>query len=77
MLKFILHNIQGRELCHHDFMKFVFKIVMCQDICEQMCFKLGMMLSTTEQFDSSLNDLDVHSRSQGYGKGRTCAVIHL
>ena len=27
------------------------------------------------QFDSSLNDLDVHSRSQVYGKCRTYAVI--
>ena len=27
------------------------------------------------QFDSSLNDLDVLSRSQGYEKARSCAVI--
>ena len=29
------------------------------------------------QFDSSLNDLDVHSRSQGYGKARAYVVILL
>ena len=28
----------------------------------------------TLQFDFGLNDLDVHSRSQGYGKARTCGV---
>ena len=51
---------------------------MCQDTCETTYFKLGMMLNITKlQFDSSLNDLDVHSRSQGYGKATTCAVIVL
>ena len=29
----------------------------------------------TLQFDSSLNDLDAHSKSQGYGKARACAGI--
>ena len=29
------------------------------------------------QFDSSLNDLDVHSRTQGHGKARSCAVSLL
>ena len=37
--------------------------VMCQDTCEPICTKLGMMLDTTKPFDSNLNDFDVHSRS--------------
>ena len=29
--KFSLHsNIQGRDLCWYDFMKYMFKIIMCQ-----------------------------------------------
>ena len=51
---------------------------MCQDICEPVRFKFGMVLNTTRlQFDYSLNDFNIHSRSQVYGKGRTCAVILL
>ena len=66
---FILHVQYSRgELCWRDFMKYTFNIVMCQDICEPICFK---------QFDSCLNDLDVNSRAQGYGKSGTCAVILL
>ena len=34
-------------------------------------------LHYTLQFDSSLNDLDVHLRSQGHGQARTFAVILL
>ena len=26
---------------------YTFSIVMCQDTCERLCFKLGMMLNTT------------------------------
>ena len=33
-----------------DFMKYTFNIVMCQDICEPTCFKLGMMLNTTKLY---------------------------
>ena len=70
-------NTQGRELCWHDFIRYMFNIVMCQDTYELICFKLGMMLDTTKLYssDSSLNDLDVYSRSQSYRKARTCAVI--
>ena len=50
-------------------MNYVSDIVMCQHTYEPICFKLGMMLNTTKlQFDSSLNDFDVHPRSQGSGK---------
>ena len=41
-------NIQGKELCGHDLMKYRFSIVMCQDACERICFKLGMMLNETK-----------------------------
>ena len=55
----------------------MFNIVLCQDTCEVICFKLGLILKHDEalQFDSSLNYLDVHTRSQDYGKAGTCAVI--
>ena len=41
-------NIQGRELCWRDSMKFMLSIVTCQNICEAIRFKLSMMLSTTK-----------------------------
>ena len=62
------------------FLKYAFNIVMCQDtdIGELICCKFGMMLHTAKlQFDSSFNDFDVHLRSQGYRKSRTCAVSLL
>ena len=31
----------------------------------------------SQEFDSSLNELDVHLRSQGYKKARACAIIIL
>ena len=72
-------NIQGRELCWRDFMKYTFNLVLCWGTCEPTCFKLGMKLSTTKLHSliNSLNDLDVHSRWKGYGKANTCAVILL
>ena len=47
---FCTSNVQGREVCRHDFMKYTFNIVMCQDTCELICFKLGMMLYTTKLY---------------------------
>ena len=41
-------NIQGRELCWCDLMKCTISIIMCQDTCELICFKLGMILNTTK-----------------------------
>ena len=35
---------------------------MCQNTCELICFKFGMMLSTTEMY--SMNDVDVYSGLQ-------------
>ena len=43
---FCTSNIQGKEL----FMKYTSNIIMCQDTCEPICFKLGMMLNTTELY---------------------------
>ena len=51
----------------------MFNIIIRQDTCGLICFKLGMMLNTARVY--SLNEHDVHSRSQGYGKARTCAII--
>ena len=44
------HNIQERKLCWCDFMKYMFNIVMCQDTCEPICFKLWMILDTTKLY---------------------------
>ena len=61
-----------------DFMKYTFSIIMFQETCDTICFKLGMMLNISKlQFDSSLNDFDVHSRSHSYGKGRTYVKLHV
>ena len=66
---FCISNFKGQELCWCDSMKYTFSIIMCPDTCELICFKLDMMLNTTELlFGSSLNDIEVDSRSQGYGK---------
>ena len=37
---FCTHNIQGRELCSYDCIKYMFYIVLRQDTCELICFKL-------------------------------------
>ena len=62
-------NIQGRELCRRDFMKYMCNFVVCPDTFEQFCFKpwYGAKHYCTLQSDSSLNELDVHSRSQDCG----------
>ena len=53
LLKLMLHlfcssNIQRREICCRNFMKCMFSIIMCQDTCQVICFKPGMMLSITK-----------------------------
>ena len=47
---FCTSNIVGRELCWHDFIKYTIKIVMCQDTCEPICFRLGVVLNTTKLY---------------------------
>ena len=49
------------------------------DNWELICFKLGVMpdMIKTLELYSSLNDLDLHSRSQDYGKARICVVSLL
>ena len=44
---FFTNHIQWRELGRHDFMKYTFNIVMCQDTCELICFKFDVMLNIT------------------------------
>ena len=62
-------SVNDLDFCWHDFEEYAFHILQCWDTSELICFKLGMMLNTTKlQFDSSLDDHDVHSRSQGYGE---------
>ena len=52
LLKFMLNlfctnTFQARELCGRDFIKYRINIVLCQDTCQLICFKLGMILDTT------------------------------
>ena len=89
-------NIQGRELRWRDFMKYAFSIVMCQDTSElytkfiaQCRTPVNRFVSNFAwcwhyeilQFDSSLKDLDVYSKSQGYGKVELvqsfCLIVKL
>ena len=49
--RFSLHKyFQGRELCWFDCMKYTFYTALCQDNCEPICFKIGMMLKTTKLY---------------------------
>ena len=43
------HNIQGRKL-YCDFTEYMFNITICQDTCELICFKLALMLNTTNLY---------------------------
>ena len=47
-----------------NFMKYSFNIGQHLDT-KEMCFKLNMSLDMTLHFHTSLNDLDLHSKSQG------------
>ena len=54
-LKFMLNifcigKIEGRELDWCDFVEYTFNIFLCQDTCELICFKLGMMQDTTKLY---------------------------
>ena len=44
---FCTNNIQGRELCCCNCVKYTFHIILCQDTCEAICFKLDIMLNVT------------------------------
>ena len=50
LILFCANTTQGRELCWHDFKKYMFDMVMCQDTCEPISFELGMMLNTTDLY---------------------------
>ena len=47
---FCTSNIQGTELCWCDVKKYTIDIVLCQDACELICFKLGIMLDTAKLY---------------------------
>ena len=72
-------SIQGIELCWHDFMKYTFSIVTCQDTCERICLKLSIKQNTTKLYMLIWVWLTLMftQESQGYEKARTCAVILL
>ena len=70
---------QGRPHNFGDFAKILYKIGLRFEAYELVSFKLGMKpeMPKALHFDTSMNDLDLHSRSQGYEKFRTHAVIVL
>ena len=73
---FCTSNIQGRDLCLHDFIKYAINIVHCWDTCKPIYFKLGMMLHTTKLY--SLISVGINSLfTQGHRRARTCVVILL
>ena len=76
---FCTRNNQGRELCWHDFMKYTFNIVPCQDTWEPICFKLGMMLNMTKHYNliAVWKTLIFTQGQRVVGKVRTCAVVVL
>ena len=47
---FCANDIQGRKLCWHDFIKYTYNIIMCQDTCEPVYFKLSMMLNISRLY---------------------------
>ena len=56
----------------------IFNIDLSSDTPELISFKLGMMIDMTAlHYDTSLNDLDLYSRSQGYEEAGTFAIILL
>ena len=58
---FYISNIQGRELCWHDSVKYTVNVVPCLDASNPIYFKLGMMLDRTKlQFDSTLMFTEGH-----------------
>ena len=46
----LLKFCSRREFCWNGFMNCTINIIMCQDTCERICFKLGMMLNTTKLY---------------------------
>ena len=42
---FCTSSIEGREFCGRGVMKCTFIMVMCEDTCELICFKLRVMLN--------------------------------
>ena len=59
-------------------MKYMFNIVMCQDTCKLICFKLDMMLNNVKVYSLiAVWKALMFTQGQGYGKARTCAVSVL
>ena len=48
---FCTSNIQEKELCWRDFIKYMINIVVCRDACEPICFKLDVMLGMTKLYN--------------------------
>ena len=78
MLKFMPYplrmvSVQRRELWFGDFIEYTFTIGLCLDTFFQTWHVI--VLDQILHFDSSMNYLYLRSRSQGYEKARTCAII--
>ena len=76
-LFFELLLVEGENSTQLIFMKDMFKIGLRLDAYKPISFKLVLIVDTIIHFDSSVNDLDLHPRSQGYEKDGSCTVILL
>ena len=69
---FSIISIQGRGLFLGNCVKQATDIGLHSDVCVPMSFKRGIDTTCT-----SLNDLSIHSRSQGHEESNTFAIILL
>ena len=47
---FCTSSIQVGEVYWRDFMRYTFSVVLCQNTCKPICFKLGRILGTTKLY---------------------------
>ena len=76
MLDLLCTGVKGKNSADVIFIKYMINIVKCQDTCESVCFKLGMMLDTTKLY-SLIPVWMTLVFTQGHRQARTCAVILL
>ena len=70
---FVLHGLKFKG---EVFIYMILGNISCKS--EPVCFKLDIILDTIKlQYGSRLNELGLHSRSQGYRKDRLCVISLL
>ena len=83
-------HIQGKEPHLRDFIEKNFDIGMYSDVYKPVSFRLGTVIETIDfqtwyndrnnyalDFNTSLDDLDLHARSQSYEKLKSLVSIFL